>query len=68
MTSCRRFSLALFGLILLAGCHNTAQGVKADTKRAVEKTGHAVEKTGEKIEGKGDKSNDPPPSNEPPKK
>lgn len=33
-----------------SGCRNTADGIKADTKRAVEKTGKGVEKVGEKIE------------------
>ena len=45
--------LALLVLGVLGGCHNTARGVKQDTKNAVQKTGHAVEKTGDKIEEKG---------------
>jgi hypothetical protein len=32
------------------GCHNTAQGVKADTKRALDKTGEKLQKTGDKID------------------
>jgi predicted small secreted protein len=40
---------------ICAACHNTAQGVKADTRNDVQKTGHAVEKTGEKIENEGKK-------------
>lgn len=32
-----------------AGCHNTAQGVKQDTKRALEKTGEKLQKAGKKI-------------------
>ncbi len=35
------------------GCRHTADGVKADTKRAVEKTGNGIEKTGQKIENAG---------------
>jgi predicted small secreted protein len=38
-----------------AACHNTAQGVKADTRNAVQRAGHAVERTGEKIENAGKK-------------
>ncbi|MBK6697914.1 MAG: entericidin EcnAB [Myxococcales bacterium] len=37
-------------VLLGSGCRNTADGIKADTKRAVEKTGKGVEKVGEKIE------------------
>ncbi len=50
--------LALLVLGVLGGCHNTAHGVKQDTKNAVQKTGHAIEKTGDKIEDKGDKIDD----------
>jgi predicted small secreted protein len=42
------------GLLLLlaaASCHNTAQGVKEDTKRALDKTGAGLEKAGDKIDG-----------------
>lgn len=42
------------GLLLLlaaAGCHNTAQGIRADTGRAVVKTGHGPEKAGDRIAG-----------------
>ncbi len=35
---------------LTCGCHNTAQGIKDDTRNAVQKTGQGVEKTGQKIE------------------
>jgi hypothetical protein len=38
-------------MLAIAGCHNTAQGVKADTRRALEKTGQKLEKAGDKIEG-----------------
>lgn len=36
-----------------AGCRHTAEGVKTDTKRAIEKTGHGIERLGEKIESVG---------------
>lgn len=39
----------------MGGCHNTWQGAKVDTRRAVQKTGHGIEKTGEKIENAGPK-------------
>lgn len=32
-------------------CHNTWRGVKTDTKRALDKTGHELEKAGDKVEG-----------------
>ena len=51
--------LALLVLGALGGCHNTARGVKQDTKKAVQKTGDAVEKTGEKIGEEGDKIDSP---------
>lgn len=35
------------------GCRHTADGVKADTKKAVEKTGNGIEKAGQKIENAG---------------
>ena len=38
-------------LASVVACHNTAQGVKADTKRALDKTGEKLEKTGDKIDG-----------------
>jgi predicted small secreted protein len=40
---------ALLGLAI-AGCHNTAQGVKADTGRALDKVGQKLEKAGDKID------------------
>lgn len=40
---------ALLGLAI-AGCHNTAQGVKADTRRALDKVGQKLEKAGDKID------------------
>jgi predicted small secreted protein len=53
--------ILVLALVVLGACHNTAHGVKQDTKNAVQKTGHAVEKTGDKIEHEGDKMNDSPP-------
>jgi hypothetical protein len=35
---------------MTAGCHNTARGVRADARRALEKTGQELEKAGEKID------------------
>ncbi len=37
--------------VAVVGCHNTAQGVKADTTKALHKTGEKLEKTGDKIDG-----------------
>jgi len=36
-----------------SACRNTYNGVKADTKNAVHKTGEGVEKTGQKMENAG---------------
>jgi predicted small secreted protein len=48
--------LAALGLTCaLAGCRNTAHGVKEDTKTAVQKTGHGIHRAGEKIENAGKK-------------
>ena len=41
-------SLAL--AFALTGCGNTWSGVKQDTKRAGQATGHGIEKAGEKIQ------------------
>ena len=49
------FAVVLAGVVLASGCHNTAQGVKTDTRNAVQKTGHGVEKAGGKIENAGKK-------------
>ena len=38
-------------MLVTAACHNTAQGVKADTRRALDKTGKALERAGDKIDG-----------------
>jgi predicted small secreted protein len=51
----RCFAVILAGLVLASGCHNTAQGIKTDTRNAVQKTGHGVEKAGEKVENAGKK-------------
>ncbi len=46
---------AVIGFSSLSGlaCHHTGQGIKADVKHDVQKTGQGVERVGEKIEGKG---------------
>jgi len=49
-----RFESALLlaaTVLAIAACHNTAQGVKADTRRALDKTGRALEKAGDKVDG-----------------
>ena len=52
MTNWKGACLIFIGLSVLGGCHNTAQGVKADTKKALHKTGHGIEKAGDKIDDK----------------
>jgi predicted small secreted protein len=47
--------LFLAGAILAAGCRHTAEGVKDDTKNAVQKTGQGMEKAGKKVENAGRK-------------
>ncbi len=42
--------IILLGAFAMGACRNTYNGAKADTRNAVDKTGHAVERTGEKIE------------------
>jgi predicted small secreted protein len=42
---------ALLALPNAGGCHNTAQGIKEDTKRALDKTGQKLEKAADKIGG-----------------
>jgi hypothetical protein len=42
-------------LLAPAGCHNTAQGIKTDTNRALEKTGEGIEKVGRKLAGHGER-------------
>jgi predicted small secreted protein len=43
--------LAAVFTLPIAACHNTAQGVKADARRALDKTGRALQKAGDKIDG-----------------
>jgi hypothetical protein len=38
--------------LLAAGCHNTWEGAKTDTKRALDKTGKGLEKAADKIDGR----------------
>ena len=47
------FVLVAVGVVMLAiaGCHNTFQGVKEDTRRDLDKTGQKLEKAGDKIDG-----------------
>ena len=35
--------------VLALGCHNTAEGIKQDTKRALDKTGDKLKKASKKI-------------------
>ena len=48
-------ALLVTGALALGGCRHTWDGAKADTRKAVHKTGEGVEKTGQKIENAGDK-------------
>jgi len=51
-----RLSAIILALgILSAGCRNTANGVKADSKKVVHKTGQGIQKAGKKIENVGNK-------------
>jgi predicted small secreted protein len=45
--------LVTAGVVALAtaGCHNTFQGVKEDTRRDLDKVGEKLEKAGDKIDG-----------------
>lgn len=47
-----RSSLVVAGCLILAvaACHNTFEGVKADTRHDLDKTGHALQKAGDKID------------------
>jgi predicted small secreted protein len=38
-------------MLAAAGCHNTWEGVKADTRHDLEKTGQKLDKAADKIEG-----------------
>jgi predicted small secreted protein len=42
---------AVLLVLATAGCHNTARGVKADTRRVLDKTGAGLERAGDKIRG-----------------
>ena len=49
-----RLSAIIIALgVLSAGCRNTANGVRADTKKVLHKTGHGIQKAGKKIENAG---------------
>jgi predicted small secreted protein len=43
--------VAAVQMLAVTACHNTWQGVKTDTRRALDKTGQKVEKEGDKIGG-----------------
>jgi len=47
ITVCSLFVVCALGA---AGCRNTWNGVKQDSRTAVEKTGHGLQKAGTKIE------------------
>jgi predicted small secreted protein len=55
MTTRHWIAVVVMGAAFACGCHNTAQGIKDDTRNAVQKTGQGVEKTGQKIENAGKK-------------
>ena len=46
--------IAVSAMAMTTGCPNTAHGVKADTKRALDKTGQKLEDTADKIDDKKD--------------
>ena len=41
-----------FSSLSVLACHHTGQGIKADVKNDLHKTGEGIENTGEKIENK----------------
>ena len=41
-----------FSSLSVLACHHTGQGIKADVKHDLHKTGEGIEHTGEKIENK----------------
>jgi hypothetical protein len=41
-----------FSSLPVLACHHTGQGIKADVKNDLHKTGEGIERTGEKIEKK----------------
>ena len=51
--------VAALSMLSVAGCHNTAQGVKADTRNALDKTGHEIQKAGDKVDRSVKKDDDP---------
>jgi predicted small secreted protein len=48
-------TLLVGGSLVIGGCRHTYDGAKADTRKAVQKTGQGIEKTGQKIENAGEK-------------
>ena len=51
--------VAALSMLSVAGCHNTAQGVKADTRNALDKTGHELQKAGDKVDRSVKRDDDP---------
>jgi predicted small secreted protein len=47
-----RRRVALAALLLAAACHNTAQGIKEDTKNAIDKTEDALHRAAKKVDAK----------------
>jgi len=46
-----RLSAIILALAVVSlGCRNTANGVRADTKKVLHKTGHGLQKAGKKVE------------------
>ena len=54
--TCKRTGMVVLAAALLVplGCHNTAQGIKADTKRALDKTSEKLHRASDKIDEKED--------------
>jgi hypothetical protein len=57
------FALAVLGALAAIGCQHTWQGVKEDTRNAVDETGRGLEKAGKKMQGTGDKKATKPTAN-----
>jgi hypothetical protein len=51
--------VAALAMLGVTGCHNTAQGVKADTRNALDKTGHELQKVGDKVDPRTKKDDEP---------
>jgi predicted small secreted protein len=51
--------VAALWMLSVTGCHNTAQGVKADTRNALDKTGHELQKAGDKVDRNAKRDDDP---------